>query len=70
MDNIHACTDEEIDWSPMPAVLRAENWALIRVLRSIRFLFGEYRTSEIEKGVKDLRSSTGEEGVRQLKSSV
>ena len=34
MDNIHACTNEEIDWSPMPAILRAENWALIRVLQS------------------------------------
>ena len=33
-DNIYACTNEEIDWSPMPAVLRAENWALIGILRS------------------------------------
>ena len=32
--------------------------------------FGEHRTSEVEKGVRDIRSSTGEEGVRQLKSSV
>ena len=34
MDNIHTCTDEGIDWSLTPAVLRAENWALIRVLQS------------------------------------
>ena len=32
--------------------------------------FGEHSTSKVEKGVRDLRSSTGEEEVRQLKSSI